>query len=507
MRWQSFLSKPAIIYVISLAAGLIYPLAFAPLAWFPLAYLSVATVYLVWPKLSVKQAFFAGWLYGMGLFGLGVSWIYVAIHEFGNTSAAIAAVLVLIFIAFVSLVIAIQAAVFAKYCRQLKTHFAMILVFSSTWLVFEWLRGWILNGFPWLNLGTSQVDTVFVNWAPVFGVYGVTWISVFFASCLSVFFLIRTQQQKLSYIAVAGLILITSYGLGFIQWTQPIGKPITVSLVQGNAPQLTKWDADKIQIRLDTYARLTRENYASDLIIWPENSLTMLYHEIADSYLDPIGKEARQHNTDLVVGLPYMDLSTRRYYSSLLSYSDKPGVFHKQHLVPFGEFMPLESLLRGLVGFFDLPMSSFSHGPQNQPLLHAAGQPLATSICYEDAFGAELIRQLPEASLLVNGSNNAWYGNSFAPHQHLQISRMRSVETGRMMMRATTNGISAFIDHKGKIVSRSRQFVTTVLTDKVQPRQGTTFYVVAGNYPIVLFSLLIMAWVMFRYYKEQHFQQ
>lgn len=490
MRWDDFFTKPAYIYITSIIAGLLFPLAFAPFGWFPLAYLSVILLFIIWPKLTPKQAFKSAWLFGLAAFGLGVSWIFVAINEFGNTPAAAAAVLVLIFVAFVSFVFALQAPLWTKYCAHSRFIIFKLLSFASMWVLFEWLRGWVLNGFPWLNLGTSQIDSLFANWAPIFGVYGVSWMSI--VAVLLLYLAVITRP----FSKVMGLSAIIIWGVSFVpatmHWTQAIDAPIKVSLIQGNAPQLTKWDARKIKIRLDTYAQLTRENYASDLIIWPENSLTNFYHRLADVYLDPLVKEARENNTDLIVGVPYMDLETKKYYSSLMSFSDKPGVYFKSHLVPFGEFIPLESLLRGLVGFFDLPMSSFSAGELDQPLLYAAGQPLAASICFEDAFGAELIRQLPEATLLVNGSNNAWYGDSFAPHQHLQISRMRALETGRMMMRATTNGISAFIDHRGNIKSHTTQFASTVLTDTVQPRSGATPYVRWGNYPIIIFSTLIL---------------
>ena len=502
MHWQQRFNNKHINYLASFVAGLLYPLAFAPLSFYPLAFVSVAIVFFLWSRLTPKQTFVSGWFFGMGLFGLGVSWIFVAIHVFGNTPAAVAAFMVFLFVAFVSLVIAIQVMLYNKYFINRGNILTQVLAFSSLWLIFEWLRGWILNGFPWLNLGASQTDTVLVNWAPMLGVYGVTWLVVVVSCVLLITLTTASQSQRLKSITSIVVVFVASYGLGFIEWSKPVGKPITVSMVQGNAPQITKWDPDKIQLRLDTYARLTRQSYASDLIIWPENSLTTLYHQVAESYLDPIGKEARENNTDLIVGLPYMNLETRRYYSSFLSYSDRPGVYHKKHLVPFGEFMPLESLLRGLVGFFDLPMSSFSHGDPDQPLLHAAGQPLAASICFEDAFGAELIRQLPEATLLINGSNNAWYGNSFAPHQHLQISRMRAIETSRMMMRATTNGISAFIDHKGRVFNQSKQFTTMVLTDKVQPHEGATLYVRMGNYPIVIFCCLLLVAIVIRQQKQ-----
>jgi apolipoprotein N-acyltransferase len=220
--------------------------------------------------------------------------------------------------------------------------------------------------------------------------------------------------------------------------------------------------------------------------------LPAFYHEVADTFLAQLQSEARAHGTDMLIGLPVLDQSTGRYYNSMISIGRQQGFYHKQHLVPFGDYVPLQEVLRGLIGFFDLPMSGFSPGSSGQRLLEVAGQKVGISICYEDVFGEEVVRTLPEASLLVNATNNAWYGDSLAPPQHLQMSRMRALETGRPVLRVTTNGISAIIDPKGKIVSRSPQFETYVITGTVQPMQGATPYVRFGNWPILLLLALML---------------
>jgi apolipoprotein N-acyltransferase len=213
---------------------------------------------------------------------------------------------------------------------------------------------------------------------------------------------------------------------------------------------------------------------------------------VADNYLAGLAREARTHGTDIVLGIPVREPGTRRYFNSLLALSNHPGFYHKRHLVPFGDYLPFDDFLRGLIRFFDLPMSGFSSGPDQQPLLQAAGQKIASAICYEDIFGEELIAALPEATLLVNATNNAWYGNSFAPHQHLEMSRMRALETGRYMLRVTTNGVSAIIDQHGRIRGRSPQFKTHVLSGEAVPRSGATPYVRIGNLPVILLILGIL---------------
>jgi apolipoprotein N-acyltransferase len=301
-------------------------------------------------------------------------------------------------------------------------------------------------------------------------------------------------------LALPLLLLVLLWGGGALLerlvWTSPVGAPIRVTLIQGNLPQSTKWDPEQIRHRLQTYADLTRAQLGtSDLIIWPENAITVFYHHLADDYFTPLAREARASNTDIILGVPERDADGERYYTTMMSLGSHHGFYRKRHLVPFGEFIPLAGVLRGLINFFDMPMSSFSRGGDAQPLLQAAGHSIAASVCYEDAFGEEMIDSLPEATLLVNGSNNAWYGDSLAPHQHLQISRMRALETGRPMLRATTNGISALIDEKGEIQTRSKQFERDVIRGEVQGRAGSTPFIEFGNWPVVLmllFGLLVM---------------
>ncbi|MDH5409066.1 MAG: apolipoprotein N-acyltransferase [Gammaproteobacteria bacterium] len=486
--------------LIALTAGVLLSQAFAPLAIYPLAVVMPAVLFYLWLQLDRKEAAWLGFFFGMGLFGVGMSWVYVAIHVFGHTPPVVAAILTFLFAVYLSLFPALQGYVSARlleHYRQRETfeRWALLLILPMLWLLFEWIRGWFLTGMPWLHLGYSHIDSPLSGLAPVLGVYGVSAISVFSSGVL----LLLWQQKNIRIKAASILIVIWGVAalLGQMNWTQEIDKPIRVSIVQGNVPQITKWDPAKIQLRLDTYERLTRANWDTDLIFWPENSISMFYHDLKHRYFRPLEKEAQENNVELIVGLPYMNLKTREYYSSLLSLGKTPGVYHKRHLVPFGEYVPLGFLIRGLVQFFDLPMSSFSAGEKDQQGLKAVGQLMAPSICYEDSFGEEVLDFLPQATLLINGSNNAWYGDSLAPHQHLQISRMRALETGRMLIRGTTNGISAIVDHRGEVVSRSPQFKEFVLKGEVQPRTGSTPYVRMGNWPVIMVMFLIGLFLAF----------
>ena len=484
-------------WLVALLAGMLLPLAFAPFSFFPLAVISPAILFYLYLRLSIRRATLAGFVFGLGFFGVGVSWVYVAFHDFGNTPVLISAMMTAIFVSVLALYPALQSflSVYLLHKLRLRTQEniekrALLLLFPALWGLTEWVRGWLFTGFPWLNLGYSQTDTPLAGYAPVLGVYGLSLLLALSAGLLVLMWLKR-DSAKVSLVFFI-LIWLAGFLLGKYEWTSISGKAVSVSLVQGNVPQITKWDPVMIQARLDTYARLSREHWDSDLIVWPENAMTTFYNDLVDSYFTPLLQEARANNTDLIIGAPLMDDDGERYYSSLISLGDESIIYNKRHLVPFGEFIPLQDLLRGIVGFFDLPMSGFSRGERHQPPLRAAGQLLAPSICYEDAFGEELIDFLPQAGLLVNGSNNAWYGDSFAPHQHLQISRMRSLETGRDLLRATTNGISAIVDARGRILQRSAQFEAEVISGQVQPRTGATPYVRFGNTPVVMLLLLML---------------
>ncbi|MCW9024716.1 MAG: apolipoprotein N-acyltransferase [Gammaproteobacteria bacterium] len=487
---------PLISYIGALLAGAVLPLAFAPFSLFPVAIIAPAILFYLLLNATPKQAAKLTYSFGLGLFGVGVSWVYVAFHDFGYTSIGLSIFMTALFVAVLALFYAVQGYCSGKLSEKINAHqyaqvLKLLIIFPTCWGLAEWIRGWFLTGFPWLSLGYSLPDTPLAGYAPLLGVFGVSWLGALTAGAL----VLVIKQQNTRPWLISGIILIWIAGflLDKIEWTVAEGKTINVSIIQGNVPQITKWDPSAIQGRLDTYAQLTRESWDSDLIIWPENAMTTFYNDLVEHYFRPLVAEAREHKTDLIVGTPYLDDDGERYYSSLISLGQQEVIYNKRHLVPFGEFVPLQGVLRGLIGFFDLPMSGFSRGEKAQAPLYAAGNYFAPSVCYEDAFGEELIDFLPQATILVNGSNNAWYGNSFAPHQHLEISRMRSIETGRMLLRATTNGISAIIDQKGRVVARTPQFETAILKGTIQPYTGSTPYIIYGNWLIItiLFLLLI----------------
>jgi len=478
--------------LLALLAGSVLPLAFAPYSLFPIAILSPALLLISWQNASRKQAFWRGFYYGVGMFGFGIYWVYISMYQFANVPWFGAITLTIALIAGMALYPALLGWVLVRYFPN---SFSKLLVFPSLWTLTEWFRSWILTGFPWLNLGSSQTDSPLSGFIPIIGEFGVTWLVVINASLLVYIWKNYYYFKRLLLPCLLAITLwITGYQLMTVNWTTPIDKPIKVALIQGNIPQEFKWTE---AFRVDSvlrYLTVSQQNRDADLIIWPETSIPVLYKDISyyiPHFIRQLAYERVKYKTDFLIGMPFGDLHNE-YFNSVLNLSDSSQLYFKRHLVPFGEYIPLQSLFDQLFHFFDVPLTTFTAGNAKQTLLHAAGQTLGVTICYESAF-TELVRSsLPNATLLVNVSNDAWFGYSIAPFQHLQIARMRALENGRYLLRATNTGISAIIDDKGKIITQSPQLKIHALRNLVQPYQGITPYSHIGNMMIIVILWLIL---------------
>ncbi len=480
--------------IIALLAGMALPLAFAPFHYYPIAVISIMVLFLSWQGVTAKQAALRGYIFGLGLFGVGVSWVYVAIHDFGGAGVILAALLTAVFVAFLAIFIAAIAWGSNKLTGSAISSWDYMLLLPVAWLIFEWFKTVFLTGFPWLELGISQIDGPLRGYTPIIGVLGVSLLVAFSAGILAEVW----QSRRWGLLSVFFAIWLGGYSLNAAVWTQPIDDEIKVSIIQGNVPQAIKWDPEQLYKTMALYQARTEQHWDSDLIVWPENAIPVFYHQAKTLFFDPLSELAKQNNTDLLIGLPVKEIDSGHYFNSMMSLGSSQQFYYKHRLVPFGEFVPFE-WLRGLIAFFDLPMSSFQPGPASQSLFEVTGQKIGVSICYEDVFSSTILAALPEATLLVNASNNAWYGDSLAPHQHLQISQNRALETGRPIIRATTNGISAFIDERGNIQATTKQFEEQVLTGMVQPRQGNTPYVTWGQWTVLLLALfMLLIWAYHR---------
>jgi len=465
---------------------------YAPLAVFPLPFLTLAGLLLLWRSAATPRAAFGmGFAFGAGVFGVGVSWVYVSLHDFGMMPAPLAAMGTLAFCAILALYPAAAGWCLARL--QFGRLASALFAFPVLWTLFEWLRGWIFTGVSWLALGYSQVDSPLAGFAPVVGTYGVSFVT---ALCAGLLVVVVTGSGKARL--AGGVALVLAFGLGQllkkIDWTSPQGALLKVALLQGNIPQDLKFQADRYAATLAIYKRLVQAS-EGQLIVLPETAIPRFLDAVDPSYLKDIERIAAERRADILIGVPIRD-SDGRYFNSVISVGTSPSQrYDKSHLVPFGEFVPPG--FGWIVKTFAIPLTDFSLGPENPKPLALAGQLVAPNICWEDAFGEEIIRQLPQATLLANVSNVAWFGDSLAPAQHLQISRMRALETGRTMLRATNTGVTAIIDPRGRVVARLPQFTEGILTGEVQGYVGASPYVKSGNTPIVLVCVVLLGALVF----------
>lgn len=480
MRQPSLLTVSSRGDLPALIAGLMLPFGFAPYGFYLLPLLSLAVLFRLWLGATPARGFRYGWLYGLGLFGGGVYWIQISIHQFGLPVLAFSLSMMMLFVAFMALYpaltgwLAIRLPCISMPCR-------LLVLFPALWTLTEWLRGWLFTGFPWLNLGYSQIDSPLSAYAPVIGVYGVSFAAALLAGGIAALSL-RHWQGGVPLFIIVGL----AWALSSQAWTQPQGGPVKVALVQGGIDQAVKWDPAQRQSTIDHYLALTRPHWDARLVVWPETAIPAFYSELQD-FFPVLHSEATGHGSAVLIGVPYNPPNDQyRYYNSVIALGTAAGRYDKRHLVPFGEYIPFGDLLKPILSFLKIPMSDFSRGEPVQSTLNAAGIPLGASVCYEDAFGEEVIDALPAAHMLVNVSNDAWFGDSVAPHQHLEMARMRAKETGRYLLRATNNGITAIINAQGQVTARAPQFVPYTLIGEAQAYAGMTPYVRFGNLPILI---------------------
>ena len=477
---------------LTVLAGAILPFALSPFNLWPLAWLSPALCFLLLQNRSAGAGAWLGWCYGLGVFGAGISWVFVSISDHSATPLPIAILLTGLFVAGMALFFALQGWVFCRFLNQNRYSW---LAFAGLWWLFEWLRSWLLTGFPWLYLGYASLDTHLQLWAPLGGVWLTSLWTALGAAAIAVLF---TQRHKQTRILAAGvltlpwLIALTLPG----SWTQP-EKSLNVALVQADIPQAIKWKRDQLPGILTHYRRLTDQIADAELIVWPETAIPALYRQSLP-LLGDLFQRLDERGVSLITGLPAAvpdreNPDQYRFHNSLAVVSGGAGIYHKQRLVPFGEYLPLENLIRGLVDFFNLPASNFRLPQDEQQNLRINGTRLASAICYEIAYPELVRRSAVESELLLTVSNDTWFGRSIAPEQHMQIARMRALENGRWLIRATNNGISGFVGPQGQLIDQAPRYQTAILQGRVQTMQGLTPYQTVGLWPAMLLSLLLVA--------------
>ncbi|MCP5173586.1 MAG: apolipoprotein N-acyltransferase [Moraxellaceae bacterium] len=485
--------------LLCLGLGALFPFSLAPYHAWPIALISLALLADLLHQQTPKQALLRGWGFGIGLWGVGVSWLYVSIHEYGFTPAWLAVLMV----AFVAVVMGLFTGVMGYVYSRFKLDRRAILGFAPLFVLFEWLKTWLFTGFPWLFTGYGFIDSVLVGYAPIIGVFGLSLLAVISAQC--VLMIVKYQQKAWSYGLLVIAIWLGGFGLQYINWTKSeFSKPLSVSIIQGNIPQDVKWQLEWRDKTLDIYRQLSKSEWGQNLVIWPEAAVPMFQYE-ANDFLKEMDDNALAKKSAFVTGIPYADLQkldasgVPPFYNSMAAIGDGGyGLYFKQRLVPFGEYVPFESWLRGTLPFFNLEMSSFSAGNRQQSPLYVKEFKLAAAICYEIAYPELTRRNAQKADFIATLSNDGWFGTSTGPHQHLQMVQMRAIETGKWIIRATNTGISGFISPKGTIVKQAPQFKRTVLRGNVYAVVGKTPYSRLGDWPVLVLCFGLLGWLGFK---------
>ncbi len=487
--------KPEVISALlaTLSGGLAVA-GFAPYGFWPAPIMSLTVLMLLWRRTPTPLAAAeTGFLWGMGFFVSGVSWIEISLHDFGGMPVVLAILAILVFAAVLALFPAAVGYLAARFFA-LRHKTRWLLAVPVFWTFSEWTRSWVLTGFPWLSVGYAQIpDGPLAGYAPILGVFGVTAASVLLAGLITTIVTARRDAHTYGPLALGILLLVgTGVGLRQVNWTHPLGDPLSVSLLQGNFPQDQKFQRASTGLTIQRYTNLLY-NSRSRLIIMPESALPFMRQQMPEAYAEEITRYGYERDSDVLIGM-FSEPERGQYYNSVFSFGHSPTqTYQKVHLVPFGEFIPFEGLLKPLVhAVLSIPLDSQQRGSPDQAPMRVAGQWVAVDICYEDAFGEEIIRALPRATLLANLTNDAWFGHSIGPEQHLQMAQTRALETGRQMLRATNTGITALIDEKGHIISRAPRAEIFSLNGQAQGFAGSTPFVVIGNPGILVLCLVAL---------------
>jgi len=496
----------SLLLLISFIVGTTTTLAFAPYNHIWLVFVSQVVLFTLWLQLTPGRAWFSGWLYAVGLQCTGVSWIYYSLHVHGGTPIPFAVLLILLLACYLGIYTGLAAWVVNRFCPS-HTVLRLLVFYPSAWVIFEWLQGYVLTGFAWMQTGYTQIDTVLAGYVPLIGSHGVSGLVAVTAGVLALvshqlfWWLKNSKSVQPQFILVAMLAVLLVWGAGavlkLVHWTQPQGKPFKVSIVQGNIPQSQKWRRDRHQSTLDMYRKLSlAQEKDVALIIWPETAVPDYWYRV-----QPFVREMKQamasRKTDLLFGI-FVKNDDLQLVNSLLNV--KGDLYNKRHLVPLGEYIPLRFLIDFFRRWVDIPMSDIASGADDQPLMKLAGVPVGLSICFEEAFARDILTALPQAQFLVNTSNDAWFEDSAEPWQHHVIARIRALESGRYMARSTNTGISAIIAADGRVIKQAPQFERVVLTGKIQPYIGSTPYVIWGDGLILLICLIPLVFCVVKRY-------
>ncbi len=489
---------PHKVHFIALLFGALGVFSFAPFHFSPVILISMTGLFFLWFNAATRfEGVKLGLWFGFGFFGLGVSWLFSSIYIYSNVLLPVAIVLTFLFIFFLSLFIALSGWIVQYFKQKKRPGFTLVLLFPAVWIASELLRASIFGGYPFLLLGNTHIDTWLAGYAPVLGVWGVSWAIAITAGILLWLYLSRAWV-----VGSISLSLLWAVGgmLQDVQWVEPVDASVEIALLQGNIPQEEKWVQSMFLPTLKAYVSMTKQHLDADVIVWPETAIPAYYDVVEKGALSSFIKDIQLLDVDVLVGAIAGDPASDNYYNALINLNRPEERYYKHHLVPFSEFFPFHDVFDYLSSLFDIPFATFTHGDKNQSPLMLGGQHVGLSICYEMAFGNELATQLPEANYLITVSNDAWFAHTFEPAQQMQEVQMRALELGREIARSTNTGFTAIVDIKGQIKQQIPPYERGVLRGEVQPYEGLTFYAEWGKMPVLFILFSFFAFLFAKQY-------
>lgn len=468
--------------------GASYTLAFAPVGFWPLQLIDLATLFVVlYHAGTVKKVMQLTWTFCFAWLFFGVIWLTVTMFRYGDMPVWLSVLCVLLFAAALACIPALAMGLASSMRQRFQMSPAVVclVLFPTCWSLAEWTRDWLFTGFPWLVSGYAHNIGPLAGYAPVMGVFGITWLSALIAGCVVLFL-----QRRRMYAIPALMIFCAGATLQLVQWTTPHGQPLTVRLLQGNVDQQIKFEHEHLIDSLQFYADAIQKQPA-DLIVTPESALPLPKYALPTGYLDMLQQFAGRTHSTIALGLFNSD-GPDLFANSMISITPTPSSptyrYDKHHLVPFGEFIP-----KGFAWFYhymNIPMGDLQRGGLLALPFPVKDQQVLPNICYEDVFGEEIAERIayahfthkPVPTILLNMTNLSWFGDSWAMPQHVQITQMRTLEMGRPMLRSTNTGVTTLVNAQGRVVSQMATFERGELDVRVQGYQGLTPYIVCGNY-------------------------
>lgn len=475
-----------------LLSGALTVFAYAPFNVFVLLPVCWAVLWLLLQEASPRRSLGLGFLWGFGQFWAGGGWLFVALHTFGHMNPLLTILVLSVFFAYLALWGMFASWFFVKLRGTAVLPNALTM--AACWSLCEWLRGWIFTGVPWLAVGYTQTPpSPLAGFAPVFGSYGVGFLLILMTALIATACVDKQSRMRAGIAAL--MIIATGAALRLVDWVHPVGDPIRVALIQPNVPQDLKWDSARLNEWLIRNVELARAHPAQ-LVAFPETVIPLMESQIPDGYLDALSEKARAMGGDVIAGSFTTD-AQGHIFNSALSYGTQPRqVYSKQHLLPFGEYSPPS--MHWLLDLVNIPMADQTRGDEEQPPMRIGNQKIAVNICYEDVFGEELIYHLPDATMMLNMSNLAWYGDSHAQPQHLQISQFRAMEMGRPMLRSTNTGMTAIVMPDGSVPHVLKAFTTDAIEADVRGYEGMTPYGRWGNWPVLCAIWISIGFIFWR---------